>query len=303
MSDFYLITGFLGSGKTTFLKNILANFSEHKRIAVIQNEFAPTGVDGKDLKNTGKNFKLIEINNGSVFCVCQLGNFIQQMEKLLEKHAPELVFLEASGLSDPLSIIELLQSEKLINKVGLSGIISIADGENFDKGFDRLPRFKHQLMIADQILINKMDLFQNDTSRIERKISELNPFAKIHKTSYCNVPLDLIFQEKNRKHLAAERFRGKSSAGRPEMKTPVLRSNERIIESQVMAFLDELQQVCIRIKGWIQLSDGKTLAIQTVFDQREVKALNSFQGRAELITFSEKISIKELRQLFKRYTE
>lgn len=303
MSDFFLITGFLGSGKTTLLKNILENFSDHKRIAVIQNEFAPTGTDGKVLRNTGKNFKLIEINNGSVFCLCQLGNFIQQLEKLLEKHSPELIFLEASGLSDPLSIIELLQSERLINKVVLSGIISIADCVNFEKGLGGLPRFRHQLMIADLILLNKIDLYHNQTVRIENSIRELNPFATIHRTSFCNIPLSLIFREKIRKHRAAERFRGESSAGRPEMKTSVLRSNDRIKEDKAMAFLDNLQKECIRTKGWIQLAEGKTLAVQTVFDQREVETINSFQGPSELITFSEKIGIKELRQLFKSYTE
>lgn len=110
MTPFYIVTGWLGSGKTTLLKKILTKFGNTKRIAVIQNEFAPSGVDGHELKNTGKPFQLIEINNGSVFCVCQLDNFMGVLEKLTNEYKPEAIYLESSGLADPISIAEILQS-------------------------------------------------------------------------------------------------------------------------------------------------------------------------------------------------
>ena len=91
---FFLVTGFLGSGKTTFLKRILDNFALSKKIAIIQNEFAPANVDGKELKNLGKPFQILEINNGSVFCVCLLNDFVQSLEAFLEETKPEAIFLE-----------------------------------------------------------------------------------------------------------------------------------------------------------------------------------------------------------------
>ena len=126
-SDFFLICGFLGSGKTTFLKHILNSLGEKHKIAIIQNEFSLFGVDGKELLNTGKNFRLIEINNGSVFCICQLSNFLSALDTLIENHNPEMIFLEASGLSDPVNILELLCSGSIREKLSLRHIYTIAD--------------------------------------------------------------------------------------------------------------------------------------------------------------------------------
>ena len=112
ITDLILISGFLGSGKTTLLKNLLS-LHKGKRIAVIQNEFAPSGVDGKELQLTDTSFKLVEINNGSVFCVCLLSNFIENITKLITEYNPEIIYLEASGISDPISICELLNNEAI----------------------------------------------------------------------------------------------------------------------------------------------------------------------------------------------
>src|SRR6056297_2750368 len=117
---FFLITGFLGSGKTTLLKQVLNKHADNSKIAIIQNEFAPASIDGTDLKHTGKHFEILEINKGSVFCVCLLSDFINSLSCFVDEHQPDAVFLEASGLADPIAIIELLQSPKLRNKLYLA---------------------------------------------------------------------------------------------------------------------------------------------------------------------------------------
>ena len=65
---FHIISGFLGSGKTTFLKRIIDKYAGEYKIGIIQNEFAPANIDGAELKKSGKDFQLLEINNGSAFC-------------------------------------------------------------------------------------------------------------------------------------------------------------------------------------------------------------------------------------------
>lgn len=302
MTEFYLISGFLGSGKTTLLKNILDEFSDRKRIAVIQNEFAPTGADGQDLKDSGKDFKLIEINNGSVFCVCQLGNFVEKLKLLIEKYHPEMIFLESSGLSDPVNILEIIQAENLKEELKLSGIISIVDSVNFEKGIKTLARVKHQIMIADVILLNKMDIYKGDFSVLQQEIKEINPFAEIVETNFCHISMDLLVSDKCRIHKAASRFKGMDSEGRPGIYTSVLRVNEKIPGKNLDPFLDEIQEKSIRVKGRINLAEGKSIAIQTVYGQRNLVEISHQPFPSELITFSHTLDIKELRNIFKKFS-
>ncbi|BAX81216.1 GTP-binding protein [Labilibaculum antarcticum] len=301
MISFNLITGFLGSGKTTLLSNLLNELSASKRIAVIQNEFAPSGVDGKELKQTNADFKLVEINNGSVFCVCQLGNFENNLQKLIVDYQPEMIFLEASGLADPISIIELLQSPGLKDKISLDKIISLVDTPNFFKGFSTLVRFKHQIMIADKIILNKTDLLDDGMEKVKEAIKELNPFAEIIPSVYAKVNWEkLVVQEEN-KSIAANRYLGVVSEGRPDMNACVLRTHDKIERSNLQLFLKHLQSTCPRIKGFLNLTDGKIVSVNSVYEKAEIKDLENYMGPSELIAFGHNLSVSDLRATFKQY--
>ena len=301
MIQFNLITGFLGSGKTTLLGNLLNELSATKRIAVIQNEFAPSGIDGKELKRLNNDFKLVEINNGSVFCVCQLSNFVQNLLKLIEDYKPDFIFLEASGLADPISVVELLQTEELKDKVALDKSICLVDAPNFFKGLSSLVRFKHQIMVADKIIINKIDLFEGNLADIEIKLRELNPFAEIIQTSYAEIAWsDLVaFSEKNGS--ASKRYIGKTSGGQPEIKTCVLRTHDKIKPQALQAFIAELQSDCLRIKGYLNLIDGRVMSVHSVYDEVEFKELKNYTGPSELIIFSTHLSVSSLRKIWKKH--
>lgn len=303
MLAFNLITGFLGSGKTTLLSNLLQELSSTRRIAVIQNEFAPSGVDGKELKQKNDGFKLVEINNGSVFCVCQLSTFVQSMQKLIEEYKPEIIFLEASGLADPISIIELLQTEQLKDIVSLDKIISLVDAPNFFRGMQSLVRFKHQIMVADKIIINKTDLFDGDIETIKSEVKALNPYAETISTSYGKVDWEALAVNETTKSKAAQRYKGQESEGRPDMKACVLRTHDKISKQQLKAFVSDLHQQCPRIKGYLNLKDGRVMSVHSVFDSMEFIALNNYVGPSELIAFGYDLMVTDLRKKFKIYTE
>ncbi|PWE00602.1 CobW family GTP-binding protein [Marinilabilia rubra] len=297
---FNLITGFLGSGKTTLLKNLLNELSKTKRIAIIQNEFAPTGIDGKELKQNHSDFKLVEINNGSVFCVCQLNNFVQQMQKLIHDYQPEIIFLEASGLADPISIIELLQIKELNKLVTLDKSICLVDAPNYFKGLKTLVRFKHQIMVADKIILNKMDIFSGKLNDIEDSVRGLNPYGEILQSQFARVNWEQLTLPELSKGLAAQKHLGKISEGLPDIKACVLRTHDKMKEPQLLNFIGELQLKCPRIKGFINLADGKIVSVHSVFDNYEIKVITDYTGPSELIAFGHDLTIVELR---KRYRE
>ena len=80
--DLYLLTGFLGAGKTTFLRNILEDLS-HEKVGVIMNEFGKIGIDGDIIRKDG--LQLTEINRGSIFCSCLKLNFAQAMIDMADR--------------------------------------------------------------------------------------------------------------------------------------------------------------------------------------------------------------------------
>ena len=298
---FYLVTGFLGSGKTTLLKNILSEFSKKKRIAVIQNEFAPTGTDGTELKMTGNEFKLVEVNNGSVFCVCMLSNFSSSLEKLINDYQPEMIFLEASGIADPVNIIEILQKEEVKNKLRLANIFAIVDAVNFEIGIKMLTRFKHQIMIADTVLVNKSDIFQGDISILHNKIRTLNPFAEISNTTFCKLDSEKYLDNDNLSHDAAIKHAKTNSEGRPPINACVLRIHDKLSLKGLKSFIFDLQKNCPRVKGYVNMKDGSVMGIQTVFDNTDIKEIKDYIGPTELIAFGDNMTPRELRQVFKNH--
>ena len=300
MVSFNLITGFLGSGKTTLLSNLLTELSAVKRIAVIQNEFASCGIDGKELQKDNQDFKLLEINNGSVFCVCRLSNFVQNMQRLIDEYKPEIIFLEASGLADPISVFELLQTDELKDKIMLDKSICLADAPNFFMGLSTLVRFKHQLMVADKVIINKTDIFKGDIKGIVQSIKELNPYAGIIPTSYAKVKWHELEINEPVQSTVAKRFIGVQSDGRPDMNACVLRTHKKISKPRLIAFIRELQADCPRIKGYLNLTDDSVVSIHSVYNELNIKEIKNYVGSSELIAFGHKLTISDLRKRFKK---
>jgi G3E family GTPase len=188
---FHIISGFLGSGKTTFLKRIIDRYSEEYKIGIIQNEFAPANIDGAELKKTDKDFQLLEINNGSVFCVCLLGDFICSLEKFVDEYNPEILIIEASGLADTTSIAEVISAGSLAEKIYLASNWCVVDAQNFAKVGLMKQRVFHQLRMADVVVINKTDLVKTGTEQIRAEIKKANPFAEIRETTFCDFDLEL----------------------------------------------------------------------------------------------------------------
>ncbi len=183
MSSLYLITGFLGAGKTTLLKNLIGLLN-NRRLAVIINEFGKEGVDGSLLQSIGAAVR--EINNGSIFCSCRLGQF---ENALLEaaRSQPEVILVEASGLSDPADIRGILSSA-MFRSIEYQGGICVVDAVNFHKVIDTASACRQQLAAADVVILNKTDLAGKDElSRTKEYLDRIIPNIPIYETSFGKI--------------------------------------------------------------------------------------------------------------------
>ncbi len=189
MTDFYLITGFLGAGKTTFLKNFMLLF-KGKNLRLIINEYGKEGVDGKLLEEIGATLK--EISGGSIFCSCRADMFEEALNDGLETQ-PEILIVEASGLSDPTSIRAVTQQFEKQNKLNYKGCICLIDSVRFKKVLSTARVCSKQLAVADLALLNKIDLATTEQQEETKGlILERYPELKIISTSMGKVDISIL---------------------------------------------------------------------------------------------------------------
>ncbi|MCE5331728.1 MAG: GTP-binding protein [Bacteroidales bacterium] len=281
---FHLITGFLGSGKTTFLKTVLEQFADKKRIAVIQNEFAETGIDGKELQAGGWRFDLMEVNKGSVFCVCMFSDFRGQLKIFVEAYKPDIVLLEATGLADPIAIGELLMEEALQQLLYLSKIWTVIDAQHYDK-VKMLPAVKNQMVIAENIIVNKIDLISDEKKAIlEDELKNTNPLANFVFTTYCRLKMDDLLSEKSLV------INGQPVGPIKGIRTQVYRTPYAIKRKNLDYLVSSLNEEVYRLKGYFILDNNEAVMIQSVFGQTTLTPVDKTMLTTEIISIG-KINI------------
>lgn len=184
-----LITGFLGSGKTTFLNRIINNFPKDLKLTVLMNEFGEIGIDGTLVE--GDDIDMMEISRGSIFCVCVKKDFIKGLFELKDKIRPDLLIIESTGVANPADLKKDLQLPIFNNRFDFAEQFCIIDAQNFLEAFEVFASVEKQLSTSTVFIINKADKAGKATiEQIENIIAEHHPDPQIYKTNYSNIPLD-----------------------------------------------------------------------------------------------------------------
>ncbi|CAN5173208.1 cobalamin biosynthesis protein CobW [soil metagenome] len=184
-----VITGFLGAGKTTLIRHLLAN-AGGRRIALMVNEFGDIGIDGEILKacsneSCGED-DIVELANGCICCTVA-DDFLPAMKKLLDRGSPpEHIVIETSGLALPQPLVRAFNWPEVKSRVTVDGVVTVVDGKALADGRfaddeeavaaqrDADPTVDHenpieelfedQLACADMVILNKADLL-SETER------------------------------------------------------------------------------------------------------------------------------------------
>lgn len=182
----YLITGFLGAGKTSFLKNLIMHCSQ-KKLYIIINEFGKIGVDATLLSKIDAVVR--EINNGSIFCSCRLDTFEKVLKGAMEAK-PDIILVETSGLSDPIHVERILAKPQFSSihadsTIEYCGSICIADALRLQSVIETAIVCKNQIGVSSLIIINKCDVASvNQIMQAESLLKKINPLAHIEHTSW-----------------------------------------------------------------------------------------------------------------------
>jgi G3E family GTPase len=192
-----VVTGFLGSGKTTLVNYILSE-NHGKRIAVIENEFGEIGID--DALVIDAEEEIFEMNNGCICCTVR-GDLIRILGTLMKrKDKFDYILVETTGLADPAPVAQtFFVDEEIRNQLRLDAIVTVVDAKHLalhlfeekEEGIEN--EALEQLAFADRVLINKIDLVsEEELLRVESQIRSINAGASIVRTQMSKVDLDWV---------------------------------------------------------------------------------------------------------------
>jgi G3E family GTPase len=292
-----LVTGFLGSGKTTFLRRLAETHPDWHMVFLV-NEFAELSVDGDTLTATGT--ATHSVVGGSLFCECKAGDFLRIMrEEVLGMHqerALDAVVIETSGTADPDAIGQLMLDHGLGEDFEVHRIISIVAPQRFLKMLENLPVIESQIQSSDLIVINKTDTADEATiAEAESAIRIRNPDTEIIRAEQCRFTFHLS------KVLTELPNAPLSTCEANPFSTKSIRFEKTLPHLNFLKWLDALPSAILRVKGHVQTSQGG-FHLECTVDSRELSPCKN-QAQSAFILISHDSDELILKQTVKLLNE
>ena len=266
MTELYLITGFLGAGKTTFLKNFIRMF-DGRRLHLIINEFGREGVDGTLLREVGA--AMDEINNGSIFCTCRLDRFEEVLQNALEQQ-PVVIVVEASGLSNPLNVHKILDRPEVFENLLYKGCICIIDARQFLKVYNTAAVVKKQISVSDMLLINKTDTVTSEQlESVRRTLLQHRRDIPIYETAFGRLEPEWLAAMAEPVQEDGNLFQTEDIT----LRKYTLYIRENISLEQLRRFLEMFLENTYRVKGFVCTGGEHWLidCVGSIYKQRLVE--------------------------------
>lgn len=198
MTKIDIISGFLGAGKTTLIKKLLAEAFSGEKLVLIENEFGEIGIDGGFLKDSG--VQITEMNSGCI-CCSLVGDFGKALAEVLEKFSPDRIVIEPSGvgkLSDVIKAVENVKSSVEIKLNSFTAVVDAKKSKMYMKNFGEF--FNNQVEYAGTIILSRtQDMKQEKLEECVKQLREHNAAATIITTPWEEIKGEQILaaMEKN----------------------------------------------------------------------------------------------------------
>ena len=153
MTKIDIISGFLGAGKTTFIKKMIDEVFKGEKIVLIENEFGEVGIDGGFLKDAG--IQITEMNSGCI-CCSLVGDFGKNLHEVIDKYHPDRILIEPSGvgkLSDVMKSVINIEKEEDVKLNGLVTVVNALKASKQMKAFGEF--FNNQIEYATVVVKQK----------------------------------------------------------------------------------------------------------------------------------------------------
>lgn len=188
MTEIYIISGFLGAGKTTLIKTMVRTVFKDQKVVVIENDFGKAGIDDSLLREC--RLTVTSFNAGCI-CCSLAGDFERALKQIVKEYAPDAILVEPSGVGKLSDIIKSCLKHK--EMVKLCRCITVVSGIKFDKYRENYGEFfKDQIQYADLILLSHLSEETLRTQQVIGKIREMNREAQIEADFWDCIPASVF---------------------------------------------------------------------------------------------------------------
>ncbi|MEM6497099.1 MAG: GTP-binding protein, partial [Pseudomonadota bacterium] len=267
-----IITGYLGSGKTTILKKLLAN-PDYCDTAVIINEFGEIGLDHDLIETSDED--LVTLKTGCLCCKMR-GDLVETLDELLSRRdAGEIssfkrVVIETSGVADPVPILQgLMVDPSTIQNFELDRVITAVDAVTGAHTIGQEPEAAKQIAVADRLVLTKTDLVDGGNDELSNLVRELNPSTEYVAVSHGEVSPSVLFGDHQEStpisRLEFLKSVGNSPRSNPDHTSGAISTFALVREEPIPAvaltlFLEALADHCgeglLRLKGLVQIEEN-----------------------------------------------
>jgi len=254
--DVFIVSGFLGSGKTTLIKHLLTSPVEGiGKIALIVNEVGEVGIDGTLL--SGQNVDMVEITSGCICCTLKT-DFSKAVQEIHDRITPDFLVVEATGVAQPGDILNSLLDPPMNEYSRLRGLVTVVNADIFKAREVFGLFYDNQIRCADSLVLNKTDLVTPESvQEIQVVLRELNPGAVIFPTRYCAVePSQLLRAESDdlKAHHHAPHDHDHPEEG--GFQTFSFKDGHPMDREKLDEFLKSLPPTLFRLKGWVRFPEA-----------------------------------------------
>ena len=270
----HIITGFLGSGKTTLIRHLMAEKPEHETWAILVNEFGEIGIDGQLLGSASSEAQQVFIKEIPGGCMCCTSGLPMQiaLAQLISRSRPDRIIIEPTGLGHPEEVIAELQSEHNRDVMQLMAVMTLFDARKLNqKKYHQHPVFKQQLQIADILVANKADLYaEDDVATMTNTLQELHLNDKeLLITEQGKIDFSFLAKPSARKVPApAHHHHGQDSPAMPAWQENLQNEGAAYTRHQKDGFITE---------GWIY-DDSHVFDFNLIFSQLSSVSVERLKG-------------------------
>jgi G3E family GTPase len=189
-----VVYGFLGAGKTTFIRYMMENPPQDEKLVILVNEFGEVGVDGLILSTQGTQLaEIVELPSGCICCT-MASDFRRQVLELHQRFAPDRMIVEPTGVATITQIMQILEGEDLRSLYSDLSLIHLLDGSEFLSFIKSHRHFmENQIRRSRSVLLNKMDRVKPTmVTLLVNSIKEINPEAMVYPTSFARLDTSVL---------------------------------------------------------------------------------------------------------------